>query len=120
VHLRTELSQARASNSTLENELHRTLLHLHAKQLHRHSDATELSSEDTAATEEALRRVKAELDLEDKCNAKHVAAVSDETNKLLVEENTALRNTLLALHSEVYGARLAAKYLDKELAGRYI
>ena len=33
-------------------------------------------------------------------------------------ENTALRNTLLALHSEVYGAKLAAKYLDKELAGR--
>lgn len=33
-------------------------------------------------------------------------------------ENTALRNSILALHSEVYGARLAAKYLDKELAGR--
>ncbi|KAJ9590292.1 hypothetical protein L9F63_027867, partial [Diploptera punctata] len=36
----------------------------------------------------------------------------------LQSENTALRNTLLALHSEVYGAKLAAKYLDKELAGR--
>lgn len=33
-------------------------------------------------------------------------------------ENDALRNSILALHSEVYGARLAAKYLDKELAGR--
>lgn len=33
-------------------------------------------------------------------------------------ENTILRNSILALHSEVYGARLAAKYLDKELAGR--
>lgn len=29
-----------------------------------------------------------------------------------------MRNSILALHSEVYGARLAAKYLDKELAGR--
>jgi len=38
----------------------------------------------------------------------------------LQSENTALRNTLLALHSEVYGAKLAAKYLDKELAGRYL
>jgi len=38
----------------------------------------------------------------------------------LQSENTALRNTLLALHSEVYGAKLAAKYLDKELAGRCI
>lgn len=33
-------------------------------------------------------------------------------------ENIILRNSILALHSEVYGARLAAKYLDKELAGR--
>ncbi|XP_077287065.1 uncharacterized protein LOC143911837 [Arctopsyche grandis] len=36
----------------------------------------------------------------------------------LHRENAALRATVLALHSEVYGARLAAKYLDKELAGR--
>jgi len=120
VHLRTELSQAKAKNSTLENELHRTLLQLHAKQLHRHSDASELSAEDTAATDEALRRVQAELEMEQQSSAKHSAAVADETNKLLNEENTALRNTLLALHSEVYGARLAAKYLDKELAGRYL
>jgi hypothetical protein len=27
---------------------------------------------------------------------------------------------LLALQSEVYGAKLTAKYLDKELAGRLI
>lgn len=33
-------------------------------------------------------------------------------------ENIILRNSILALNSEVYGARLAAKYLDKELAGR--
>ncbi|XP_065353846.1 Golgi-associated PDZ and coiled-coil motif-containing protein-like isoform X2 [Cloeon dipterum] len=120
VHLRTELAQARVKNSTLEGELHRTLLQLHAKQLHRHSDVLELSPEDTAATEEALRRVQAELQLEEQGSAKNhpVAALVNETNKLLVDENSALRNSLLALHSEVYGARLAAKYLDKELAGR--
>lgn len=33
-------------------------------------------------------------------------------------ENAALRNEVLSLTSEVYGAKLAAKYLDKELAGR--
>jgi hypothetical protein len=38
----------------------------------------------------------------------------------LQSENTGLRNTLLALHSELYGAKLAAKYLDKELAGRWL
>lgn len=30
-----------------------------------------------------------------------------------VAENAALRTSVLALTSEVYGARLAAKYLDK-------
>ena len=33
-------------------------------------------------------------------------------------ENEELRQYILALQGEVYGARLAAKYLDKELAGR--
>lgn len=38
--------------------------------------------------------------------------------KALRKENIDLRQYTLALQSEVYGARLAAKYLDKELAGR--
>lgn len=33
-------------------------------------------------------------------------------------ENESLRNTLVSLQAEVCGARLAARYLDKELAGR--
>ena len=36
----------------------------------------------------------------------------------LDRENTALQQSILALQGEVYGARLASKYLDKELAGR--
>lgn len=36
------------------------------------------------------------------------------------KENQELRQYILALQSEVYGARLAAKYLDKELAGRLV
>ncbi|CAH2266926.1 jg8831 [Pararge aegeria aegeria] len=36
----------------------------------------------------------------------------------LARENVALRETVLVLHSELFGARLATKYLDKELAGR--
>lgn len=38
--------------------------------------------------------------------------------KELRKENSELRQYVLALQGEVYGARLAAKYLDKELAGR--
>lgn len=40
--------------------------------------------------------------------------------KQLEKENTGLRNHVFSLQGEVYGARLAAKYLDKELAGRYV
>lgn len=36
----------------------------------------------------------------------------------LRKENTELKQYILALQGEVYGSRLAAKYLDKELAGR--
>ena len=34
------------------------------------------------------------------------------------KENDEIRKNVLQLQGEVYGARLAAKYLDKELAGR--
>jgi len=37
----------------------------------------------------------------------------------LKRENGDMKQYVLALQGEVYGARLAAKYLDKELAGRY-
>lgn len=34
-------------------------------------------------------------------------------------ENESLRHSMVSLQAEVCGARLAARYLDKELAGRY-
>ena len=40
--------------------------------------------------------------------------------KELRKENMDLKQYILALQGEVYGARLAAKYLDKELAGRWV
>ncbi len=36
----------------------------------------------------------------------------------LEKENEKLRAQITNLQSEIYGSRLAAKYLDKELAGR--
>ena len=35
-------------------------------------------------------------------------------------ENSSLKQSLYSLQSDVFGARLAAKYLDKELAGRLV
>ncbi|CAG9115546.1 unnamed protein product [Plutella xylostella] len=46
------------------------------------------------------------------------SAVARAEAQQLARENAALRETVLALHSELFGARLATKYLDKELAGR--
>ena len=40
--------------------------------------------------------------------------------KDLRKENVELKQYIMALQGEVYGARLAAKYLDKELAGRWV
>ena len=40
--------------------------------------------------------------------------------KELRKETAELKQYILALQGEVYGARLAAKYLDKELAGRLV
>jgi hypothetical protein len=36
----------------------------------------------------------------------------------LEKENEKLKAQIINLQSEIYGSRLAAKYLDKELAGR--
>lgn len=36
----------------------------------------------------------------------------------LEKENEKLKKEIINLHAEIYGSRLAAKYLDKELAGR--
>ena len=44
----------------------------------------------------------------------------DSKLKLYKEENENLRAYVTALHAEIFGARLAAKYLDKELAGRLV
>ena len=40
--------------------------------------------------------------------------------KQFEKENENLRKHVFSLQGEVYGARLAAKYLDKELAGRLV
>lgn len=44
--------------------------------------------------------------------------LSDVKARDLEKDNQRLQNEILNLQSEIYGARLAAKYLDKELAGR--
>ncbi|XP_047098499.1 uncharacterized protein LOC124712248 [Schistocerca piceifrons] len=125
VHLRAELVEAVARRGSLEEELHALLLRLHAIQLQRLPGAAPLDAD----AERIRRRLEEELqrspsrqqrsnkDGSLQLGLAEVATLQSEAVQLR-RENTALRNTLLALHSELYGAKLAAKYLDKELAGR--
>lgn len=60
-----------------------------------------------------------EKDAELKCSPTLLEPIQAKVESAqLLAENAALRNDILALTAEVYGAKLAAKYLDKELAGR--
>ncbi|XP_036368980.1 Golgi-associated PDZ and coiled-coil motif-containing protein-like [Octopus sinensis] len=109
--MRSEITKVSGSKSSVEKEVHNLLLQLHSSQLELQaskgfnvdSDAIKKKLEDemTKRSQEVMQvsRVEAEV-------------------KQLKKENHELRQYILALQSEVYGARLAAKYLDKELAGR--
>eukprot|EP00794_Sanderia_malayensis_P000542 gene542-1196_t len=111
VALRSDKVEANAKVEVLEKELKNTLLQLHAVQLQLHSSTgidsesdnikMKLESELTQFRKDAIKEAK----LEAECTQ-------------FRKENDEFRNYVLQLQGEVYGARLAAKYLDKELAGR--
>uniref|UniRef100_A0A8C4QPH0 Golgi-associated PDZ and coiled-coil motif-containing protein n=1 Tax=Eptatretus burgeri TaxID=7764 RepID=A0A8C4QPH0_EPTBU len=111
VDLRVDLSEARGAKTVLEKELHSQLLQLHAVQLQLHSQ-TGLD------TDSNVIKAKLELEMVSGRQAGIREAVLESEARLMRRENAALRRQLATLQGEVYGARLAAKYLDKELAGR--
>ncbi|XP_025098830.1 Golgi-associated PDZ and coiled-coil motif-containing protein-like [Pomacea canaliculata] len=109
--MRSELVEERAAKEALQSELHTMLLQLHSTQLQIHAlRGIEVDSAD----------IKRKLESELSTRQQAVMSVGrlDAEAKSLRRENSELRQYILALQSEVYGARLAAKYLDKELAGR--
>ncbi|XP_070189567.1 Golgi-associated PDZ and coiled-coil motif-containing protein-like [Littorina saxatilis] len=109
--MRSELVEERAAKEALQAELHTMLLQLHSTQLQVHqAKGIEVDSND-------IKR-KLESELAARQQATMGVGRLEAELKSLRRENTELRQYILALQSEVYGARLAAKYLDKELAGR--
>lgn len=111
VDLRSELTEAKAERAVVEREVHDQLLQLHALQLQLH--AKQGQNEESDSIKE---RVEQELEASKK--DKLAEARLEAEVRLLKKENEALRRHMAVLQAEVYGARLAAKYLDKELAGR--
>ncbi|XP_077567699.1 Golgi-associated PDZ and coiled-coil motif-containing protein isoform X2 [Stigmatopora nigra] len=109
--LRSELTDAKAERAVVEREVHDQLLQLHALQLQLH--AKQGQAPDSDAIKDRLQQ-----ELEANKKEKLAEARLQADVRLYKKENEALRRHMAVLQAEVYGARLAAKYLDKELAGR--
>eukprot|EP00112_Aurelia_sp_Birch-Aquarium-sp1_P023506 Seg703.5 transcript_id=Seg703.5/GoldUCD/mRNA.D3Y31 product="Golgi-associated PDZ and coiled-coil motif-containing protein" protein_id=Seg703.5/GoldUCD/D3Y31 len=111
VALRSDKIEANAKVQVLEKELKNTLLQLHAVQLQLHS-----STGTDAESNNIKMKLESELSQFRKDAIKEAKLESESIQ--FKKENDSLRQYVLQLQGEVYGARLAAKYLDKELAGR--
>ncbi|MEE6476119.1 hypothetical protein FKM82_010981 [Ascaphus truei] len=119
VDLKSELTETQAEKVVLDKEVHDQLLQLHAVQLQLHSKSGQ--SVDSGAIKAKLSIPSMEVmekELEANKKEKVKEAQLEAEVKLLRKESEALRRHIAVLQAEVYGARLAAKYLDKELAGR--
>ncbi|XP_075252513.1 Golgi-associated PDZ and coiled-coil motif-containing protein-like isoform X1 [Convolutriloba macropyga] len=114
LNMRTDLCEVQASKAVLESEVHRQLLNVHSVQLE--LATLRSGSQQNPDSQEIMRRLEGEMDkfAGDKMRECRLAAELDQVKV----ENSSLRQSLYSLQSEVFGARLAAKYLDKELAGR--
>ncbi|CAK5054085.1 unnamed protein product [Meloidogyne enterolobii] len=99
-----------ATNSLLEEQSEQLLLRVHSLSCQLYSK--------TAPHESEIIRKKLDKEMR-MFNTKNLPITKSQAEiSLLKEENLKLKSLLNSVHSEIYGARLAAKYLDKELAGR--
>uniref|UniRef100_A0A2R9CB77 Golgi associated PDZ and coiled-coil motif containing n=1 Tax=Pan paniscus TaxID=9597 RepID=A0A2R9CB77_PANPA len=117
VDLKSELTETQAEKVVLEKEVHDQLLQLHSIQLQLHAKTGQSVDSGTIKAKLFLFSLNY-IELEANKKEKMKEAQLEAEVKLLRKENEALRRHIAVLQAEVYGARLAAKYLDKELAGR--
>ncbi|CAD6194776.1 unnamed protein product [Caenorhabditis auriculariae] len=99
-HLRRELAESRGLQIAVEKQMEQLMLQVHSLQCQLHAK--------TAPHESDMIKKKLEGQL------------TQFRNDLMPALRTECeqKKTISALETEVFGARLAAKYLDKELAGR--
>lgn len=109
--VKTDLYEAQSTSAVLNKELQHLVLQLHSAQLQ--VSAQMGHAGDSSAIKQKLEQEMTtyRLDLGREMQLEAEAAQ-------LRKENAALRRDIVSLQSEVFGAKLAAKYLDKELAGR--
>ncbi len=124
LHLREELSEAEANRSKLEAEKKYLVCRLQSALLDNHklSKTSNLASgvssdeKDDKVCKDIMRRLSDEMSLIKKVD--WTGSKLEERCKRLEQENSRLRLGQVELESELVGARLDSKYLDKELAGR--
>ncbi|CAB4008065.1 Golgi-associated PDZ and coiled-coil motif-containing -like [Paramuricea clavata] len=110
VSMRHDITEEHAAREVLEKEVTSLLVQLHRVQLQLHSNS------ETPDSETIREKLASELTKHKKDAMKEARTAA--MLKQYEKENIELRNHVFSLQGEVYGARLAAKYLDKELAGR--
>ncbi|KAK3851598.1 hypothetical protein Pcinc_041766 [Petrolisthes cinctipes] len=110
IHLRHECCEGRAYRQVTQTENRELLIKLHSTQLRLHAAGGGADSDRI--------RERLEKDLEQQRTDSINQQLSTRESELLRKENENLRRYVLGLQGELFGARLAAKYLDKELAGR--
>ncbi|XP_002127219.2 Golgi-associated PDZ and coiled-coil motif-containing protein [Ciona intestinalis] len=113
VNTKTELITAQANFEASKVETSSLVRQLHTLQLQLH---TATSADANFNPKTITDKLDTELEAF-RMNARKEARYSEEINNLK-RDNYAITKKVAALESELYGARLAAKYLDKELAGR--
>lgn len=109
--VRQELAEAEASRTALQKELQHLLSQLHSAQL-------KVSAQMGQTEESESNRRKLENEMEQYRSVVYKETLYETQLSHLRRENELLKQLTVALESEVFGSRLAAKYLDKELAGR--
>lgn len=109
--MKSDLENVTAEKLFAEGEMHNLVLQLHASQLKLLKVmGQDVSSDNIQRTMESqIKARKRQFITEERLTA----AVG-----ILEKENTTLKKYISALQSEVYVSRTAARYLDKELAGR--
>ncbi|KAJ1369810.1 hypothetical protein KIN20_031377 [Parelaphostrongylus tenuis] len=108
--LRRNLTEVRANRDAMEKEMQQLMLQVHSLQCELHAK--------TAPHESDMIKKKLDSQIGQLHEMLMPSLRTECELDVLRKECVRQRNLIGALENEVFGARLAAKYLDKELAGR--
>ncbi|CAF0936196.1 unnamed protein product [Didymodactylos carnosus] len=112
IDTKTELLDMKAENVALQQQIKDIMAQLHASQL----ECQTLKNQEIDGADIIRKRLEGQINRQRDEFKRDVVWEIKATD--LEKENVKLKTNIINLQSEVYGSRLAAKYLDKELAGR--